>query len=71
MKAALIEPFAIACMMDVYFRTIEGQEPNAEWDAKLSGMSKQFAKIKDKAAGWQQTAPPRTGGSTMQGGATT
>lgn len=52
-KAALIEPFAIACMMDVYFRTIEGQSPNADWDAKLSGLSKKFNTIKDKAAGWQ------------------
>ncbi len=70
-KAALIEPFAIACMMDVYFRTIEGQVPNAEWDAKLSGMSKQFTKIKDKAAGWRPTSAQNTGGSTMQGGAAT
>jgi len=52
-KAALIEPFAITCMMEVYFRTIEGQSPNPEWDAKLAGMSKQFGKIKDNAAGWQ------------------
>lgn len=70
-KAALIEPFAIACMMDVYFRTIEGQVPNAEWDAKLSGMSKQFTKIKDKAAGWQPGSAQSTGGSTLQGGAMT
>ena len=58
-KAALIEPFAITCMMDVYFKTIEGQTPNPEWDAKLSGVSKQFSKIKDKAAGWQD-APEAT-----------
>lgn len=51
-KAALIEPFAITCMMDVYFRTIEGQSPNPEWDAKLSGVSKKFNTLKDKAAGW-------------------
>ncbi|MCO5156354.1 MAG: hypothetical protein M9945_06305 [Aquamicrobium sp.] len=50
-KAALIEPFAVTCMMEVYFRTIEGQQPNPEWDAKLSGVSKQFNKIKDKAIG--------------------
>ena len=51
-KAALIEPFAITCMMDVYFRTIEGQQPNPEWDTRLSSVSKQFNKIKDKASGW-------------------
>ncbi|MFN3502098.1 MAG: hypothetical protein ACK4ZJ_07550 [Allorhizobium sp.] len=52
-KAALIEPFAITCMMDVYFRTIAGQSPNPEWDAKLSGVSKQFTKITQMAADWQ------------------
>lgn len=51
-KAALIEPFAIACMMDVYFRTIEGQSPDPAWDARLSGVSSQFNRIKEKAAGW-------------------
>src|SRR5690606_14658261 len=69
-KAALIEPFAITCMMDVYFRTIEGQQTNPEWDAKLSGVSKQFNKIKDKATGWRGAphtgfaAPVREEGST-------
>jgi hypothetical protein len=70
-KAALIEPFAIACMMDVYFRTIEGQAPNPEWDAKLSGMSKKFNTIKDKAAGWQPSPAPSAGSPNMQRGATT
>ncbi|WDR03697.1 hypothetical protein PSQ19_06450 [Devosia algicola] len=51
-KAALIEPFAIACMMDVYFKTIEGQEPDPEWDARLDTASKKFGKLKDKAASW-------------------
>jgi hypothetical protein len=51
-KAALIEPFAITCMMQVFFRTTAGQTPDPEWDAKLSGVSRKFAQIKDKAAGW-------------------
>lgn len=49
-KAALIEPFAIAALMQVYFRTIEGQIPNPEWDRKLSEASKHFRELKDKAA---------------------
>lgn len=57
-KAALIEPFAITCMMEVYFRTIEGQRPNPEWDARLSSVSKQFNKLKDKAVGWQVAPEP-------------
>ncbi len=51
-KAAVIEPFAIACMMEVYFKTIEGQEPNAEWDARLLSTSKKFGKLRDHAAAW-------------------
>lgn len=48
-KAALLEPLAIACMMQVYFKTIEGQTPDPEWDARLSSLSKKFQTIKDKA----------------------
>jgi hypothetical protein len=51
LKAALIEPFAIAALMSVYFRTIEGQVPNAEWDARLANGSKHFRELKDKAMG--------------------
>ena len=51
-KAALIEPFAIACMLQVYFAKIEGQTPDPEWEAKLSGMSNKFKELGEKAAGW-------------------
>jgi len=51
-KAALIEPFAIACMMEVYFKVIEGQSPDPVWDQRLSSASKKFNQLKDKAAGW-------------------
>ena len=49
-KAALIEPFAIAALMQVYFRTIEGQVPDPEWDRKLSDASSHFRELKDRAA---------------------
>lgn len=48
-KAALLEPFAITCMMQVYFKTIEGQQPNPEWEAKLEQMSGKFRKLKERA----------------------
>ena len=48
-KAALIEPFAIAALMQVYFRTIEGQVPNPEWDRRLADASAKFRKLKDRA----------------------
>jgi len=56
-KAALIEPFAVAAMMQVYFKTIEGQVPNAEWDQKLSSLSGKFRKLKKKAEEGPSAAP--------------
>mgnify|MGYP001035982517 CR=1 FL=1 len=50
-KAALLEPFAITCMMQVYFETIEGQTPKPEWDSKLEQMSGKFRKLKERAFG--------------------
>ncbi len=51
-KAALIEPFAIACLLQVFFRTTAGQRPDPEWDARISGVSKKFTELKDKAGQW-------------------
>jgi hypothetical protein len=51
-KAALIEPFAIACLMEVYFGVIAGQEPDPVWDQRLSAASNKFNTLKDRAAGW-------------------
>lgn len=49
-KVALLEPFAIACMMQAYFKAIEGQTPDPEWEARLDGMSAKFRKLKERAA---------------------
>lgn len=48
-KAALLEPFAVACMMQTYFKAIEGQQPDPEWEARLDGMSSKFRRLKEKA----------------------
>lgn len=50
-KAALLEPFAIACLMQVYFRTIEGQQPDPDWEARLEQMSSHFRKLKARVTG--------------------
>ena len=47
---SVIEPFAVASLMQVYFKAIEGQAPNPDWDAKLAGVSRQFREIRDRAA---------------------
>jgi hypothetical protein len=39
-------------MMDVYFKTIEGQTPNPEWDQKLSSASDKFRELSQKAASY-------------------
>tara|TARA_R100000365_G_C2741466_1_gene70146 strand:- start:1051 stop:2034 length:984 start_codon:yes stop_codon:yes gene_type:complete len=57
-KAALLEPFAITCMMQVYFKTIEGQQPDPEWEAKLEQMSGKFRKLKDRAFGGADDRTP-------------
>lgn len=66
-KAALIEPFAVACMMQVFFKVTAGQTPDPAWDARLSQVSDKFNAIKEKSGLW---APPATargaGGSTYQ-----
>ena len=69
-KAALLEPFAICCMMQAYFKTIEGQTPDPEWDAKLTSVSRKFKEIKDKAmagfgGGWQSPPPASSTGSAQ------
>ena len=61
-KAALIEPFAIACMMQVFFRTIEGQSPDPVWDQRLSDASRKFRELKERAVQWM-------GGGTAGGAA--
>lgn len=61
-KAALIEPFAIACMLEVYFKVTAGQTPNPEWEAKLASASDRFRDMGTRAASW-------AGGRFSRGGA--
>jgi hypothetical protein len=62
-KAALIEPFAIAALIDVYFKTTAGQSPDPEWDGRIGSVSRKFSELKEKAAQW-------TGGRGAAGGLT-
>jgi hypothetical protein len=50
-KAALLEPFAMTCLMQVYFKTIEGQQPDPEWEARLEQLSDKFRQLKARASG--------------------
>jgi hypothetical protein len=49
LKAALIDPFAMTALMQVYDRITQGQVPNPEWIAKLEAMSSKFRELTQKA----------------------
>ena len=51
-KAALIEPFAIACLLQVFFQVTEGQIPNPEWRAKLDRTSTKFKSLGERGLAW-------------------
>jgi len=57
LKKAIMEPIAIAALMQVYFQEIEGQTPNAEWTARLEQVSSRFRALGQKASGWVPAAP--------------
>jgi hypothetical protein len=56
-KAALIEPFAMACMMQVFFKITAGQTPDPEWSARLEGASSKFREIGSRAGNWIASRP--------------
>jgi hypothetical protein len=67
-KAALLEPFAIAATMQVYFRVIEGQTPDPAWDERIGQVSRKFRDLREKAATWAGGKPAGEGRYTAPGG---
>jgi hypothetical protein len=57
-KAALIEPFALACLLQVFFRETDGQTPNAEWRGRLAHLSGRFRKLGEEAVARGPVAAP-------------
>lgn len=51
-KAALYDPFAQACMLQLHLRLTEGQEPLAEWRGRLTQVSDKFRLLGEQALGW-------------------
>lgn len=56
-KQAVIEPFAMTALMQVFFRVTEGQTPDAEWEARLDGVSAKFRTLKERAESWKGARP--------------
>lgn len=50
-KAAFLEPFAVACLLQVWVKTTDGQPLDPEWDARLEQMSSHFRKLKTRVSG--------------------
>ncbi|AKS47030.1 hypothetical protein SAMN05444287_2155 [Octadecabacter temperatus] len=51
-KVAVIEPFAIACLLQAFFKVTDGQAPNPEWEAKIDNASAKFQALGEKAKTW-------------------
>lgn len=52
-KAAVIEPFASACMIQAFFNVTEGQQPLPEWRGRLTQLSDKFRQLGERAVGWR------------------
>jgi hypothetical protein len=68
LKKAIMEPIAIAALMQVYFKQIEGQVPDPQWTARLEQVSSKFRDLAQKAAGWvpgPAIAPPAAPTATL------
>jgi len=55
-KSAVIDPIAMTALMQVYFKTIEGQNPDLEWERKLEKLSDKFRTLKEKGKSVATTA---------------
>jgi hypothetical protein len=49
-KVALIEPFAVACLIQAFFAVTAGQAPDPEWAARIEGVSDRFRDLGRRAA---------------------
>ena len=60
-KQAVIEPFAMAALMQVFFKVTAGQAPDPEWDARLDKATTKFRVLKERAAAWTGADTPASG----------
>lgn len=50
-KAALIEPFQVACLLQAFFKLTAGQTPNPAWEARIIRESRKFQALTERALG--------------------
>jgi hypothetical protein len=58
-KRAVIDPYAMACLLLLYFKRTDSQTPNPDWDSKLDNVSEPFREMGARAQG----AAPEARGS--------
>ena len=58
-KAALIEPFALACMLQAYFNVTSGQTPDPVWTERLDQASDKFTDLGQRATAWIRPHAPQ------------
>ncbi len=51
-KVAVLEPFAIACLLQAFVTVTDGQTPDPEWQRKLDGASEKFKTLGQRAVNW-------------------
>ena len=57
-KAAVFEPFAIACLLQAFFKVTDGQVPSPVWEERIDGASRKFGELGRRAASWVGMRPP-------------
>ena len=55
-KQAVIEPVGMTALMQAFFKVTEGQQPDAEWEARLEKLTAKFGELTRKARDWQPVA---------------
>lgn len=52
-RAALIEPFAFACLMQAFLQITAGQDPLPEWRGRLTQLCDRFRQLGERAVTWE------------------
>jgi hypothetical protein len=66
-KAAIIEPFAIACLLQAFFKITDGQQPDPAWERRIESASSKFKELGQRAADWAGVSKPREPGFKSEG----
>lgn len=51
-RAALVEPLALVCLMQAFLAITAGQDPSPEWRGRLTQMCDRFRQLGERAVSW-------------------